>query len=74
MYTKKEKRKAANIIKKIARQNHVSEAQVRADMQEAMNAGKNNPDPAMRARWSTFDYAGTEPTLEEFILWIAAMV
>ncbi len=32
MYTKKELESAANIIKKIAYENHVTEAQVRADM------------------------------------------
>ncbi len=73
MYTKKELRAAAGIIKRIAHAHHVPEAQVRADMEEAMNAGKNNPDPAVQAQWATFHYAGAEPTLEEFILWAAAM-
>ena len=50
MYTKKELESAANIIKKIAYENHVTEAQVRADMEEAMNLGRNNPDPAVQAR------------------------
>ncbi|MCI9194749.1 MAG: hypothetical protein HFF14_04160 [Angelakisella sp.] len=73
MYTKKELESAANIIKKIAYENHVTEAQVRADMEEAMNLGRNNPDPAVQARWALFQYAGSEPTVEEFILWTAAM-
>lgn len=73
MYTKRELKRAAEIIKKIARDNNVPEAQVRADMQEAMDYGRKNPDPIAQARWKDFRYAGPEPTLEEFILWVAAI-
>ncbi len=69
MYTKKERKAAAEIIKRIAREHHVPEAQVRADMEEAINAGRNSPDPAVQARWAAFRYDGAEPTPEEFILW-----
>ncbi len=71
MYTKKEREAVAEIIKRIAREHHVPEVQVRADMEEAMNAGRSSPDPAVQARWAGFSYAGVEPTLEEFILWTA---
>ena len=74
MYTKKELAHATDIIKRIAREHGVPEAQVRADMQEAMNAGRANPDPAVQARWAAFHYAGTEPTVEEFILWTASQI
>ncbi len=73
MYTEKELKAAADIIKQIAREHHVSEEQVRLDLQEAMNVGRNNPDPAVQALWATFRYAGAEPTVEEFILWTAAI-
>ena len=73
MYTKRELKRAAEIIKQIARDNNVPEAQVRADMQEAMDYGRKNPDPIAQARWKDFHYAGAEPTLEEFILWVAAI-
>lgn len=73
MYTKRELKRAAEIIKKIARDNNVPEAQVRADMQEAMDYGRKNPDPIAQARWEDFHYAGPEPTLEEFILWVATI-
>ena len=74
MYTEKELKIAANVIKKIARSHHVSEAQVRSDMKEALNAGRSNPDPALQTRWATLHYAGMEPTLEEFVLWAAEVV
>lgn len=73
MYSKEELKTAASIIKRIACEHHVPEDQVRADMEAAMNAGRSNPDPAAQARWATFQYAGAEPTLEEFILWAATI-
>lgn len=72
MYTKKELAYAANIIKQIALENHVSEAQIRADMKEAMEYGRSNPDPNVRAKWAAFAYDGDEPTIEEFILWTSS--
>lgn len=45
MYTEQGLKKAADIIKKVAEDNNVSEDQVRADMQEAMDCGRNCPDP-----------------------------
>ncbi len=72
MYTERELKAAANIITQIARAHHVPEEQVRSDMREAMNAARNDPSPAARARWAAFPYAAAEPTPEEFILWLAA--
>ena len=74
MYTKGELQRAAGIIRQIARENHVTEEEVRRDMKEAMDAGRNNPDLAVQAKWVGFEYAGDEPTLEEFILWMAGQV
>ena len=54
--------------------NHVTEEEVRRNMKEAMDAGRNNHDPAIQAKWAGFEYAGDEPTLEEFILWMAEQV
>ena len=44
MFTQRELKRAGDIIKQIARENHVSEDQVRADMQEAMESARRNPD------------------------------
>lgn len=70
MYTKKEIKRAAEIIRQVARDNHVTEEEVRRDMKEAMEKGRQNTDPAVQAKWAGFAYAGDEPTLEEFILWM----
>ena len=74
MYTEEELLWAAGIIRQIALQNNVPEEQARKDMREAMEAGRNNPDPAVQARWKEFHFSGDEPTVEEFILWTAYMV
>ena len=73
MYTEKELKAAADIIRRIAREQQVPEAQVRSAMEEAVNAGRYDPHPTVQARWKTFHYSGEAPTAEEFILWAAAM-
>ena len=74
MYTKRELKRAAEIIRQIACDNHVTEAEVRRDMREAMDAGRQNTDPKVQAKWAGFEYAGDEPTLEEFILWMVSKI
>lgn len=74
MFTKKELKRTAGIIQQIAREHNTSEKQVRTDMKEAMDAGRNNPDSAVQARWKEFQFVGEEPTVEEFILWTAEIV
>lgn len=74
MYTKRELKRAAGIIRQIARENHVTEEEVRRDMKEAMDAGRQNTNPAVQTKWAGFEYAGEEPTLEDFILWMAAKI
>ena len=74
MITDIEKAQVARIIKRIARENQVSEARVRADMKEAMDYARNNPDPAVQREWASFHYDGDEPTVEEFILWVSKTI
>ncbi len=71
MYTEQERKYASEIIRQIARNNQVSESEVRSDMEEFMNSSRFNPDPTLHALWATFQYAGVNPTVEEFILWAA---
>ena len=73
MYSRRRLSYAASCIQRIAREDNVTEDQVRRSMEKAMDQARNNPDPAVRARWATFHYAGPEPTIEEFILWTADM-
>ena len=70
----KNQKHAANIIRRIAHKRNVPESDVRAELLEAMNAGRTNPDPAVQAKWAEFHYAGAEPTVEEFIMWVASLL
>ena len=59
MYTKRELKRAAGIIRQIARDNHVTEEEVRRDMQEAMDVGRSNPNPVSRRSGSGLSMPGT---------------
>ena len=50
MYTKRELKQAAEIIWQIAKDNHVTEEEVRRDMKEAIDVERSNPDPAVQAK------------------------
>lgn len=65
---------AKDIIKQVARNNGVSEEEVRAEMKAAMMAGWNNPDPKVRELWSSIPCEGKMPTPEELIIWAAIEV
>lgn len=68
--TNEELRKAAQMITRLAEFHGVSESEVRADLLTAMKAGINNSDPAVQEHWRSFSFAGTEPTVEEFLAWV----
>lgn len=74
MYMKGDLRRTAEMIRQIACEHKVTEEEVRKEMKEAMDAGRMNPDPAVQAKWAGFDFEGEEPTLEEFILWMASQL
>ena len=73
MYVTPAKQAVDRILTKIANKNHVPVEQIKKEIEEAMNSGRNNPDPAVQALWAEFRYAGPEPTVEEFILWVTAL-
>ena len=62
-------KKAEKAIRRIARMQRISEAEVRTEMEIAMLEGYNNPDPAIQAEWATAPFAGRVPSVEEFIAW-----
>ena len=62
---------AQNVIAEIARNRRIPESEVRAEMMAAMRAGMANPDPDVQKQWSEIPWRGAEPTVEEFIAWMA---
>ena len=62
------------ILRKIARKNGTTPEQVRRDIQAAIDASFDNPDPAVQAAWRDIPYKGDRPTAEEAVLGLAARV
>ncbi len=57
-------------IVQTALEKHQTVEQVRADIQEVIVAGWNNPDPAIHKRWLQVPRKGKLPTPEEFLWWL----
>lgn len=69
MFSEFELFRAKKIIQQLAKQNMVSEEKIRAEMEEAIDTGFNNPDPSVQAIWESAPFNHVRPTPEEFILW-----
>ena len=61
-------------IAEIARDHGIAESEVRAEMMAAMRAGMIDPDPEAQKQWREIPWRGEEPTVEEFIAWMALKV
>ena len=59
------------IIENIAKQNHTTVAEVRNEMIAAMEEARQSSDPAVQARWANIPHKGNEPTIEEFVSYLA---
>ena len=60
-------RKYSKVIKEIAKKHGVSPESVYYEMQVAIEAGFNNPDPAIQERWRKIAPDGKMPPPEKFI-------
>ena len=60
------------ILRKVAKENGVSPAQVKSGIQEAIDLCWNNPDPEIHAKLAAMSATGNCPTVEETILLLAA--
>lgn len=60
------KRDTKDLLKVIARQDGISVAEVRAEMQATIDEARNNPDPEKQAEFSRY-FGDRTPTPEEFI-------
>ena len=74
MYTKEDLCRASQAIAVMAERNGVPEELIRAEMEEAIRVSCNSSDPLVKAQWDDFESEGPEPTVEEFIAWLAKKV
>ena len=55
------------IFEKVAKKFHTTPEEVYAEIQRAIDAGYDNPDPEVRAEWRKVKIKGNRPTPEEVI-------
>lgn len=60
-----------DIFRQIAKKEKTTVEQVYKDMQEAIDAGFDNPDPEVRAVWKGIPFKGARPTPEDVISYCA---
>ena len=66
--------KGKKAIIEVARKNGISVAEVRKEMEFAIDAAMKNPDPMTKRVWDECFPNGKKPTPEEFIVYIAKKV
>ena len=60
------------IIRQIAKQNGVTPAEVKRDIQEAIRIGMASSDPSVQAHWKRMSPSGTEPTINEVLTYLVS--
>lgn len=62
------------ILEKIAKNNNTTPEEVYREMQIAIDAAFNSPDPQVRKNWEKIHYTGDRPTPEDVIFGIGMML
>lgn len=62
------------ILAKIAKEHHTTPENVYREMQIAIDAAFDNPDPQVRKKWEQIHYTGDRPTPEDVIYGIGLML
>lgn len=62
------------ILKKIAKDNNSTPEEVYREMQIAIDAAFDNPDPQVRKNWEQIHYTGDRPTPEDVIFGIGMLL
>ena len=73
-YTKEQLVRASWVISKMAIEEGIPEKMVRDELKEVMKCYQCSQDPAVQKEYQTFHFAGQEPTVEEFLLWITKKI
>jgi len=63
-----------HIFEQIAKENNTTVAEVRREMEVAIRAAIENPDPKVQDEWTKIPYKGEEPTPEEVIAYVTRHV
>ena len=74
MYTKEDLRRASRAIAVMAEREGVTEEHIRAEIDEAIQVSHKSLDPRVKAQWADIEFVGSEPSVEEFVTWLAEKV
>ncbi len=66
-----DRKKVEETLRKLAAQEGRSVEAIRADIQEAIDAAYDNPEPKYRKEWEKVPFEGERPTAEDVILYIS---
>lgn len=61
------------LLEQVAKKNHTTVEEVYKEMQIAIDAGFDNPDPEVQKMWKQFSFKGERPTPEDVIPQLADM-
>lgn len=62
------------VFEEIATREGVSVAEIREEIQKAIDAGLESPDPAVQQRWSKMPCKGDKPTPEDVIAYVVGQI
>ncbi len=71
MYSQEELNQVSVVLSIMAAKNGISEEQMRKEIQETINYARSNSDPKAREMWKNAPFVEDNPSIEEFIMWIA---
>jgi len=66
--------KVNKVLAEIAQKNGVSVAEVRREIQAALDEGMKNPNPNVQAYWNSIPRRGEKPTINEVITCISKRI
>ena len=66
--------KVNRVFAEIALKNGVSVAEVRKEIQAALDEGMKNPDPNVQAYWNSIPRKGDKPTAQEVITYFSNQI
>lgn len=71
MYSQEELNQVSVVLSIMAAKNGISEDQMRKEIQETINYARSNSDPKATEMWKNAPFSEDNPSIEEFIMWIA---
>lgn len=64
----------AKLLEEVAKEYGKTPEEIRAGIEEAIDAAWNNPDPEVHAIWKEMSPRGERPSVEEALLYLSALV